>query len=183
MMKKLFCALLVLALSSAGLLVAQGAEGSASGFTADGGGAIYYAPRFNTGIPIADIILALKGGVYVDGEIMLGGGFSAGAELGFYYIQWETSSSNFMLMDVPIVAKASFDLDFLELQAYGGVLFNLDLMQGGQAQTNYTFGGKINLSGLMIDGGYVIAAGTPYHVESVAAYPRFGIGYQFRLGN
>jgi hypothetical protein len=128
-------------------------------------------------------------GVGVDLQYKVSEVFALGAKTGLHFGTWwidyrySLFGTDFVsLIDIPLLAKVTFDLGQVEIQALGGALFNNIYDTVTNTQTRILLGAKVYLGNFELNGSYVFR-GVPYNSIYLEqdSYFRVGLGFRIRL--
>jgi hypothetical protein len=114
---------------------------------------------------------------------------SLGAELGIDYLTLSISGVDGTLYDVPLRASLRYGKGKMGVEGFGGVLLSGATVGSESAPlgTSLDFGARFSIAGLFAEASYVIGLGASDATitgvgTSAASFPRFGLGYAFKLG-
>jgi hypothetical protein len=133
-------------------------------------------PLTGTALDALLFLFYTRGGAWGDLMVPLKNGISVGGELGFYYMSSTIQGITINLVDVPILAKASFTTGKIRFEGFGG-LYPLGVLSSVASafQFGLDLGGRLSLGGLYAEGSYVWGLG------SAQSFPRYGLGYSIRI--
>jgi hypothetical protein len=156
----------------------------------DLGAGVSYADRISASGSLAPFAALLNSrvGALANVGYRLTPALSLGAEAGIDFITLNSSGISLTLYDLQIRANVRYMFGTIGVEAFGGAFVN-GVAANGAGLVNYMdldAGARLRLGGFYAEASYVFGVqSTSVNVASLggmaASYPRFGLGYAFRL--